>query len=148
MSTRFSAFGFVFALVVIFGVRGQIASAEAGLITVKVDLSSQRMDVYQNDRRLYRWRVSTGRGRYRTPTGNFRPTVMKRMHYSTKYNNAPMPHSIFYRRGYAIHGTNHISRLGRPASHGCVRLHPRNAATLYNLVRRNGPRNTRIQIRY
>ncbi|MCP5076257.1 MAG: L,D-transpeptidase [Rhodobacteraceae bacterium] len=60
MSAKFSAFGFVFALVVILGLQGQIASAEAGLITVKIDLSSQRMDVYQNGRRLYRWRVSTG----------------------------------------------------------------------------------------
>ena len=63
-------------------------------------------------------------------------------------NNAPMPHSIFFRGGYAVHGTNHVRRLGRPASHGCVRLHPRNAAKLFNLVRRNGQRNARIVIKH
>ena len=69
---------------------------------------------------------------------------MHKMWYSRKYDMAPMPHSIFFHGGYAIHGTDHVRSLGRPASHGCVRLHPRNARTLYNLVRRNGPRNTRI----
>ena len=138
----------IFGVAVLFGTQGHISSAEAAKVTAKIDISSQRMYVYQNGRRIYSWKVSTGRGRYRTPTGNYRPTVMRRMHYSSKYNNAPMPHSIFFRGGYAIHGTNHIRRLGRPASHGCVRLHPRNAATLYRLVRRAGPRNTSIRIRH
>lgn len=138
----------VFAVALLFGVQGDISSAKAAKVTAKIDISSQRMYVYKNGRRLYSWKVSTGRGRYRTPTGSYRPTVMRRMHYSSKYNNAPMPFSIFFRGGYAIHGTNHISRLGRPASHGCVRLHPRNAATLYRLVKRAGARNTSIRIRH
>ena len=138
----------VFGIAVLIGGQGDVSSAKAAKVTAKIDISSQRMHVYQNGRRIYSWKVSTGRGRYRTPTGNYRPTVMRRMHYSSKYNNAPMPHSIFFRGGYAIHGTNHIRRLGRPASHGCVRLHPRNAATLYRLVRRAGARNTSIRIRH
>ena len=138
----------IFGVAVLFGTQGHISSAEAAKVTAKIDISSQRMHVYQNGRRIYSWKVSTGRGRYRTPTGNYRPTVMRRMHYSSKYNNSPMPFSIFFRGGYAIHGTNHISRLGRPASHGCVRLHPRNAATLYRLVKRAGARNTSIRIKH
>ncbi len=139
---------FIFAIAVLFGVQGGANDAKAAKVIAKIDLSSQRMHVYQNGRRIYSWKVSTGRGRYRTPTGSYRPTVMKRMHYSRKYNNAPMPFSIFFRGGYAIHGTNHVRRLGRPASHGCVRLHPRNAARLYQLVKRAGARNTRIRIKH
>lgn len=130
------------------GMLGSYSPADASKIVAKIDISSQRMHVYKNGRKLYSWRVSTGRGRYRTPTGTYRPTVMKRMHYSSKYNNSPMPYSIFFRGGYAVHGTNHIRRLGRRASHGCVRLHPKNAAKLYHLVKRNGPRNARIVIRH
>ena len=92
------------------------------------------------------WRVSTGRGGFGTPTGRFRPQWMARSWFSTKYYGSPMPHAIFFHRGYAIHGTNHISRLGGPASHGCVRLHPANAATLFALVREFGMRNTTIVI--
>ena len=146
MRSRINIISMLVALWAIIGIGGISSPANAGKITAKVDISSQRMEVFKNGRRLYTWRVSTGVGRYRTPTGRYRPTVMKRMHYSSKYNNSPMPHSIFFKGGYAIHGTNHIRRLGRRASHGCVRLHPRHAATLYNLVKRNGPRNARIVI--
>ena len=69
-------------------------------------------------------------------------------YFSKKYHNSPMPHSIFFRGGYAIHGTTSIKSLGRPASHGCVRLHPSNAATLYSLVKQAGSGNTRISISY
>ncbi len=68
------------------------------------------------------------------------------MHYSSKYENAPMPHSVFFRGGYAVHGTDHVRSLGRPVSHGCIRLAPRNAATLYHLIRQHGLRATRIII--
>lgn len=122
------------------------AAVAAGVVA-KVDLSQQRMNVYVNGVRRYSWRVSTGRGRYRTPTGSWRPKSLKRMHYSRKYDNAPMPYSVFYHGGYAVHGTNQIRRLGRPASHGCVRLHPSNAARLYALVRRYGRRNSRIVVK-
>ena len=102
------------------------------------------MTVSQDGDVLYSWSVSTaGRG-YRTPRGSYRPTRMAKMWYSRKYDNAPMPNSIFFKGGYAIHGTNHLKSLGRPASHGCVRLHPSNAQILYELVQAYGPGNTRI----
>ncbi len=116
-------------------------------VDVNVDLSSQRMTVLVDGRHYATWTISSGRRGYYTPRGTWRPTWLKRMHYSSKYNNAPMPWSIFYFRGYAIHGTDAISRLGRPASHGCIRLHPRNAARLFELVRRHGRKNVRIRVR-
>jgi lipoprotein-anchoring transpeptidase ErfK/SrfK len=90
--------------------------------------------------------VSTGRSGYGTPSGVFYPQAMVRRHFSRRYYNSPMPHSIFFYHGFAIHGTTDIYRLGGPASHGCVRLHPSHAAALYALVERNGLRNTRIVI--
>ena len=116
-------------------------------VTVQVDISEQRMRVYVGGQLQHVWAVSTGRGRYRTPTGNFQPRRLERSWYSRKYDNAPMPHSIFFYAGYAIHGTNHVRQLGRPASHGCVRLSRGNAARLFRLVRRHGPRRVRIAIR-
>nr|MBX2806551.1 L,D-transpeptidase [Hyphomicrobiales bacterium] len=90
------------------------------------------------------WPVSTGRRGYTTPTGSFRPYSLRRHHRSRKYYNSPMPYSIFYRGGYAIHGTNAVSRLGRTASHGCIRLHKRNARELFDMVKYYGKRSTRI----
>ena len=119
--------------------------AFAGVV-VQIDKSSQRMAVSVDGAARYSWPVSTGRGGYGTPSGVFHPQSLVRMHYSRKYYNSPMPHSIFFYYGYAIHGTNDIRRLGGPASHGCVRLHPSHAAALYALVQRNGSRNTRIEI--
>jgi lipoprotein-anchoring transpeptidase ErfK/SrfK len=119
------------------------AWASTGLVA-RIEISNQTMSVYENGALVYSWRVSTaGRG-YRTPVGTYRPTRMHRMWYSRKYDNAPMPHSIFFRGGYAIHGTNHIKSLGRPASHGCVRLHPDNARILFNLVKAYGSGATQI----
>ena len=92
------------------------------------------------------WRVSTAGKGYHTPTGSYRPTRMARMWYSRKYDNSPMPYSVFFRGGYAIHGTGAVKRLGTPASHGCVRLHPRDAATLFSMIRQTGSKNTRIVI--
>jgi lipoprotein-anchoring transpeptidase ErfK/SrfK len=115
-------------------------------IVAKINLSSQRMDVYVNGAQVYNWPVSTARPGYRTPTGRFKPTALVRYHRSTIYDGSPMPYSIFFLRGYAIHGSYEIKHLGRPASHGCVRLHPNNAAALYSLVRKHGPANTLIQI--
>lgn len=116
----------------------EIHSYSKGRIVAKVDLSSQTMTVSRNGRVLYRWPVSTGRSGYRTPRGTWRIHRMHKRYFSRKYHGAPMPHAMFYYRGFAIHGTNQISRLGRPASHGCVRLHPSNAARLFSLVRRHG----------
>jgi lipoprotein-anchoring transpeptidase ErfK/SrfK len=121
------------------------ASAEASAgIVARIDISRQTMTVAENGRLIYSWAVSTGRSPYRTPRGSFRPTRMHKMWYSRKYDNSPMPHSIFFYGGYAIHGTDAVGSLGRPASHGCVRLHPSNARTLYNLVLAHGAGNTRI----
>jgi lipoprotein-anchoring transpeptidase ErfK/SrfK len=114
------------------------APAHASVILAKVNISTQRMEVFVNGAPLYTWPVSTaGRG-YVTPVGMYHAQRMARMWYSRKYDNSPMPHSIFFKGGYAIHGTNHLKRLGTPASHGCVRLHPQNAATLFQLVQANG----------
>ena len=135
----------VFGLVIA-GLTGFSDKASARVVA-QIDLSSQRMHVSVNGMPRYSWRVSTARRGYRTPVGSWRPKYLKRMHYSRKYNMSPMPHSIFFLGGYAIHGTNYIRSLGRPASHGCIRLHPRNAARLFNLVRRHGNRNSVIRIR-
>ena len=115
-------------------------------VVVQIDKSSQRMEVSVDGTMRYNWPVSTGRDGYGTPNGTFHPQTMVRHYFSKKYYNAPMPHAIFFYYGFAIHGTTDINRLGGPASHGCVRLHPSNAATLYALVERSGARNTRIEI--
>jgi lipoprotein-anchoring transpeptidase ErfK/SrfK len=120
-------------------------AARAGVL-VRIDKSTQRMFVSVDGAPAYVWPVSTGLGRYGTPVGRFRPQWMARSWFSTLYYGSPMPYAIFFHRGYAIHGTNYISRLGGPASHGCVRLHPANAATLFWLVRRAGMGNTAIVI--
>ena len=125
----------------------QSGIANAGRVNVSIDISSQKMYVTVNGKRKHSWAVSTARHGYRTPIGNFRPTRMHRRYFSKKYHGSPMPHSIFFYGGYAIHGTNAIKRLGRPASHGCIRLHPKNARQLFALVKSNGPGNTRISIR-
>ena len=120
--------------------------AAAGTVTARIDLSSQTMYVSVEGRAVYSWPVSTARKGYVTPTGIYRPTRLHRMWRSRKYDNAPMPYSIFFRGGYAIHGTTAIRSLGRPASHGCVRLAPANAATLFKLVNTHGAANTKIVI--
>ena len=122
-----------------------VHTAQAGVL-VRIDKFSQRMTVAVDGRIAYVWPVSTGRGGYGTPTGRFRPKWLARHWFSTRYYGSPMPHSIFFHRGYAIHGTYHITRLGGPASHGCVRLHPGNAAALFALVSRTGLSNTSILI--
>ena len=91
-------------------------------VVVKVDKSSQKMSVIANGEHRYTWSVSTGV--HGTPSGTFRAQSLSRFHRSSLYHNAPMPYSIFYDGNFAIHGTTHVSRLGRPASKGCIRLHP------------------------
>ena len=131
--------------VLLFALAMLAVPARAGVL-VQIDKPSQRMLVQVDGKPTYLWRVSTGRGGFGTPTGRFRPQWMARSWFSTQYYGSPMPHSIFFHKGYAIHGTNYISRLGGPASHGCVRLHPANAATLFALVHRAGMANTTILI--
>jgi lipoprotein-anchoring transpeptidase ErfK/SrfK len=95
----------------------------------------QTMTVLQDGELIDQWPVSTARKGYYTPTGSFHPYSYQLMHYSKKYDNAPMPNSIFFSGGYAIHATPHVGALGRPASHGCVRLSPTNSATLYKMTK-------------
>jgi lipoprotein-anchoring transpeptidase ErfK/SrfK len=115
-------------------------------VVARISLSAQRMEVYVDGAPRYNWPVSTARRGYRTPTGTFQPTALAVWHRSTIYSGSPMPYSIFFLRGYAIHGSYEIKHLGRPASHGCVRLHPSNAKALYSLVSSYGRANTTIQI--
>ncbi|MEM7618870.1 MAG: L,D-transpeptidase [Pseudomonadota bacterium] len=115
-------------------------------LVAKINLSTQKMAVYINDSLWHEWKVSSGIGRYRTPTGKYRPVRLHKQWYSRKYNNAPMPYSIFFHGGYAIHGTDHIRNLGRPASHGCIRLHPEHASLLFDKVKDFGIYKTKIVI--
>jgi hypothetical protein len=120
-------------------------SAHANLL-VSVDKSTQQMTVVVDGVPRYRWTVSTGRAGYGTPNGTYHPQRLEKSWFSKQYYNSPMPHSIFFHGGYAIHGSSDINRLGGPASHGCVRLHPANAATLYALVQRQGMGATTIKV--
>lgn len=122
------------------------SSANAASIVARIDLSDQRMRVYINGFPRHSWPVSTARRGYRTPTGTFRPGRMYKRYYSKKYHNSPMPYSVFFYGGYAIHGTTAVKYLGRPASHGCVRLHPDNAKRLFSLITANGKQNAKIII--
>jgi lipoprotein-anchoring transpeptidase ErfK/SrfK len=113
---------------------------------VAIDLTSQKMTVTENGGASYKWTISSGRTGYLTPKGTFRPVWMSKMWYSRKYDYAPMPHAIFFHGGAAIHGTDSVYALGRPASHGCVRLSPSNAAALYRMVTKHGKQKTQITV--
>jgi lipoprotein-anchoring transpeptidase ErfK/SrfK len=123
------------------------ATAVAG-VQVDIDVGSQTMQVFVNGHHRHTWRVSTGRRGYNTPIGTYRPKRLEAKWYSTKYDYSPMPYAVFFHGGYAIHGTYETRRLGRRASHGCVRLATGHAAQLFRLVRRYGLNNTVIQILY
>lgn len=116
----------------------------APIVVANVNLTTQKMTVSVNGKLQHTWAISSGLPAYPTPRGKFTATWMSKMHYSKQYDDAPMPHSVFFKDGAAIHGTSSIRQLGRPASHGCVRLAPGNAATFYNLVSRHGIINTRV----
>jgi lipoprotein-anchoring transpeptidase ErfK/SrfK len=120
--------------------------ARADVVAV-ISLSDQRMTVKVNGFARHVWAVSTARRGKITPRGSFRVQTMRRVHYSSLYNNAPMPHSIFFRGNYAIHGTTEVQNLGRPASAGCIRLHPDHARILFEIVERRGTQNVQIVVR-
>ena len=124
------------ALTACLAVMAATAPAQA-TVRIHIDLATQRMHV-DSSSGSWNWPVSTARDGYVTPPGEFEPTGMERMHYSQKYDNAPMPYSIFFYGGYAIHGSYATGSLGRPASHGCVRLSPANARKLYEMVEAEG----------
>lgn len=134
---------FAVAFAVVSALAPSLASAE---VFARISKSGQTMDVFVHGAHYYSWPVSTGRGRYATPSGSFRAKRLERRWYSTKYNNAPMHYAVFYSGGYAIHSTTEVGRLGRPASHGCVRLAPSHAKMFYSLVASHGAARTRITI--
>ena len=118
---------------------------EHGSILVNIDKSKQSMTVFVNGIQRYHWPVSTGAPGHSTPSGSYTASSMNEIWYSKQWDNAPMPHAVFFtKEGHAIHGTNEIKRLGKAASHGCVRLSPPNAATLYALVEENGLDHTQV----
>lgn len=121
-------------------------AAVAETLRIAVDLSDQEMTVSRLGEVLHVWPVSTAREGKCTPVGTFTPYLMKRVHYSTPYDNAPMPWSIFFAGNYAIHGTTAVDRLGTPASAGCIRLAPENAEILFGEVKEAGLAETRVVI--
>jgi lipoprotein-anchoring transpeptidase ErfK/SrfK len=122
-----------------------IEGAEAKL-DILVDKATQRMLVIQDGYVRYIWPVSTGRDNMATPNGVYVPQRLERNWFSKAYYDSPMPYSIFFHNGYAIHGSYAIDRLGGPASHGCVRLHPYHAELLFDLVQQEGPDKTSIEV--
>lgn len=135
--------GIALALTVLLGVP---ATAQAATVVAKVDIATQTMTVVHRGQVKYRWKVSTARSGKVTPSGSWSAKWLSKNHRSSRYNNAPMPYAIFYNGNYAVHGTNQVNRLGRPASAGCVRLDTRNAAVLYRLAQQEGLKNVRIVV--
>ena len=121
-------------------------AAQAAPLVAKVDISRQTMTVIYHGQVTYEWPVSTARSGKYTPRGSWSAKWLSRHHKSSLYNNAPMPYSIFFNGNYAIHGTNQVSRLGQPASAGCVRLHPEHAAVLFSLTQQVGKQNMKVII--
>ncbi|MGH1588776.1 L,D-transpeptidase family protein [Methylobacterium phyllosphaerae] len=123
------------------------AVAAPARVLITVDKAAQRMRVTVDGKVRYSWAVSTARAPYRTPAGTFRPLWLAKVHYSKEWDDAPMPYSIFFTAaGHAIHSSRAIRQLGRPASHGCVRLAPSHAAALFTLVRSEGPSTTTVVV--
>lgn len=131
----------LFAAAVMLTSLPQIAAAA---IVAKVDLGDQKMRVYVDGKLRHEWAISSGRRGFETPTGSYRPQRLERDWYSRQYDDAPMPYSVFFSGGYAIHGGHR--RVGGPASHGCIRLTTGNAAAFFDLVSQRGAGKTRIQI--
>lgn len=116
------------------------------VVEAKVDIARQQMDVYVHGEKKYTWPVSTGTIRYKTPNGDYQPYRMHTLWHSRKYDLTPMPYAIFFYKGFAVHGTKSIRRLGRPASHGCVRLKTKDAKILFKLVLKHKRARTRISL--
>ena len=116
-------------------------------VLINIDKATQRMIVFVDEAEQYNWPVSTGLHGYSTPSGTYTASWMHEMWYSREWDEAPMPHAVFFTKdGHAIHGTDEVKRLGKPASHGCVRLSPENAALLYSLVAKTGLERTQIEL--
>lgn len=115
-------------------------------LVASINLTEQKMVVSEKGEFRYSWPISSGVARFATPTGTFQPEWTSKMWYSRKYDWAPMPHAVFINGGVAVHATYHVSALGSPASHGCIRLSPANAKTFYNLVQRHGLKNVKVTV--
>ncbi|MGE0749555.1 MAG: L,D-transpeptidase [Variibacter sp.] len=136
----------LFSCLLIAAATGAASTAQANIL-ITVDKSAQRMSVAVDGVQKYSWPVSTGKSGYTTPSGKFTPFRMEVDHFSKEWDDAPMPHSIFFTpKGHAIHGSLETKRLGRAVSHGCVRLSPANAATLFALVKDEGLNKTKVVI--
>jgi hypothetical protein len=123
------------------------SGAAQAKVAITVDKDNQQMTVAVDGVERYRWPVSSGLPSYETPNGSFRAFRMEEDHYSKEFDDAPMPHSIFFTKiGHAIHGTDSVNRLGSPASHGCVRLSRENASKLWDLVKQEGVLNTTVTL--
>ena len=122
------------------------APSSAATLIAKVSLSTQTMTVIHHGKEQYLWKVSTARAGKVTPVGSWTAKQLKRYHWSSRYGRAAMPYSIFYSGNFAVHGTNSISKLGAPASAGCIRLSLGHAATLFAMARNAGLRNTLIVV--
>jgi hypothetical protein len=134
-------------LVALTGLMLFATSAAQAKVAITVDKDAQQMTVAVDGVERYHWPVSSGLPSYETPNGSFRAFRMEEDHYSKEFDDAPMPHSIFFTKiGHAIHGTDSVNRLGSPASHGCVRLSRDHAATLYALVQEQGVLNTTVTL--
>jgi len=133
------------AIAALFVVSGAFERAKAE-VTVQIDRAAQTMTVVVDGFPRYTWPISSGRPGLGTPAGTFHPHSLARSWFSSKYHNSPMPHSIFFRGGIAIHGTYETAYLGRAVSHGCVRLDPANATALFGLVREQGMGATTIVV--
>jgi lipoprotein-anchoring transpeptidase ErfK/SrfK len=115
------------------------------VVLININKTKQEMAVFVDGIEKYQWPVSTGRVGYSTPSGTYTATSMNKIWYSKQWDNSPMPHSIFFMKdGHAIHGSHEVKNLGKPVSHGCVRISPQNATTLYALVEKNGLENTQV----
>ena len=132
------------ALLAAIFVLASVAATRANIL-IEIDKTKQQMTVTVDGDPRYLWPVSTGKESYDTPGGEFQPFRMERHHFSREWDDAPMPYSIFFtQEGHAIHGSYEVRRLGTPASHGCVRLSPDNAAMLFDLVKQQGVKNARV----
>ena len=124
--------------------RKHILPSEPPIVMVNISISRQSLDLSVNGWPSGNWQISSAGVGYHTPRGTFHVQRMAKVWFSKKYDNSPMPNSLFFDGGIAIHGTYHIKNLGRPVSHGCVRLLPQNAEKLYESAKQYGP--SRVQI--
>ena len=134
------------AFAIVAGLAAGSTTAQASVL-ISIDKSAQRMSVSVDGTERWSWPVSTGAGGYATPSGSYKPFRMEATHFSKEWDDAPMPHSIFFTKiGHAIHGTYDAAHLGAAVSHGCVRISAANATELFKLVKAEGMANTQVVI--